>query len=717
MRPVFLTLLSFAGFLFAFSTDALFAQGQAEPLTQSDTIKLSLNEKPLRVFRPDEVLGYGIDGAEKGITAQLQRKDNRDAIRSLGLRRLTYRLRTELGVQAWHWNLDGEWSEPNKNRGYWTSQKTQKPILFGRGYALPRRGTTADQANNNGYSRLTDGDPRTFWKSNPYLDSHFTNEVEAAHPQWIVIDLERETEVNAIRLSWASPFAVRYRMDFCEFPANFKVRDFADTFEEEANWKPFPLGEITNGRGGEVTLRLCGHPRRVRFIRIWMTQSSYTAPRRKRDPRDRCGYAIAEIGVGKIRRKGEFTDVVRHAPASDRQTDTFASSTDPWHTSDNADTDTEQPGFEGLVKANYHHNLPIMVPVGVIYDTPENAVALIKTLKLLGIPFSEVELGEEPDGQYISPEDYAALYLQFAKAIHAVDPALKLGGVSLQTATEGWVHWKDAKGDRAWMRRFVRFLRAKNALNEFAFFSLEWYPFDEFTTSAEAQLKQNPVLLDRAIARLKAEEVPVNIPWYITEFGLSPYASRREVELPGAILDAEIVARFLQKPTGAAFFYGAIPATPYYEAEAEGATWGGLLAFLGDDTGKVKAILPSAHAVRLLTQEWLQPGAGNKTHTFFGVKFKPNDNLGAYAVSRPDGQCALLLLNRSEKKTLQVQLPFREVGKAKQYSPAQYLWHDAKEAGKPTKNLPPVSLTCRDTIDLPPFSITVVRWKPEKSTE
>ena len=45
-----------------------------------------------------------------------------------------------------------------------------------------------------------------------------------------------------------------------------------------------------------------------------------------------------------------------------------------------------------------------------------------------GYPVSYVEMGEEPDGAYMMPEDYAALYVQWAKALHKVDPKLKLGG-------------------------------------------------------------------------------------------------------------------------------------------------------------------------------------------------------------------------------------------------------------------------------------------------
>ena len=53
-----------------------------------------------------------------------------------------------------------------------------------------------------------------------------------------------------------------------------------------------------------------------------------------------------------------------------------------------------------------------MIPVALLYDNPENAAAEIAYIEKRGYPISYVEMGEEADGQYMMPEDYAALYVR-----------------------------------------------------------------------------------------------------------------------------------------------------------------------------------------------------------------------------------------------------------------------------------------------------------------
>ena len=52
----------------------------------------------------------------------------------------------------------------------------------------------------------------------------------------------------------------------------------------------------------------------------------------------------------------------------------------------------------------------------------------LPTSRSAAIPIAGIEMGEEPDGKHAMPEDYGALYIQWADAIHKVDPKLKLGG-------------------------------------------------------------------------------------------------------------------------------------------------------------------------------------------------------------------------------------------------------------------------------------------------
>lgn len=130
-----------------------------------------------------------------------------------GWQTVTYRQNTELMVEAWHWNSAGKWSNPERKEGYFTgNEELGEAIRHSYAYPLPHRGFS--RGDGNGWSRLTDGDTKSYWKSNPYLTKAFTGEDDALHPQWVMIDLGAKVDVNAIRIDWANPYARRYAVQF-----------------------------------------------------------------------------------------------------------------------------------------------------------------------------------------------------------------------------------------------------------------------------------------------------------------------------------------------------------------------------------------------------------------------------------------------------------------------------------------------------------------------
>ena len=85
-------------------------------------------------------------------------------------------------------------------------------------------------------------DLKTFWKSNPYLERHFTGESTEEAPQFIVIDLEKTEEVNALRIAWGAPFARSYRVQHWTGEDAMKK-------PAAGAWQDFAGGQVTGGKG------------------------------------------------------------------------------------------------------------------------------------------------------------------------------------------------------------------------------------------------------------------------------------------------------------------------------------------------------------------------------------------------------------------------------------------------------------------------------------
>ena len=673
-------------------------------------------DHPINQCVPTRALGAGVDGHEKGECARMFTDKNIAEMLSAGFGPLTYRLRTELAGDVWHWNPRGTWSDPVHQCGYWTSDNSLgEPINVSYGYHLPRRGNTIDQANDDGYSRITDGDHDAFWKSNPYLDSHFTGEPEDAHPQWVVIDLGASKPVNAVRIHWAAPYAAQYRIEY--WPGEDPMHLHAD---DDDDWQIFPQGNVDHAHGGDELIRLVERPRSVRFVRIVMSGSSQTSAQTSNDIRDRLGFAIREIELGNMDKHNRFHDHVDHARDRHRQTIVYVSSTDPWHRAEDIDYSIEQPGLDFILQSKLI-NLPVLVPVGVLYDTPENATAEINYLLRRNYSLEGIELGEEPDGQWASPEDYAALYTGVARRLTSLNSQVKLGGPSLQNFEDQLLTWTDSSGNRSWMNRFLKYVRGAGA--RFDFFSFEFYPFDNICANAAPQLLESPKRLSAMLASLRADGVPTDIPWLMTEYGYSVFSGRAEVDIEGALFTADTVGTFLNLGGAKAYLYGYEP--NYLQDELK-CSWGNLMMLQLNPKNDQVHRLSAYYAAQLTTKEWMQPT--NETHEIFPVtikqKPKASSVISVYAVRRLDKQWALLAINKHPNRAARLNLHFNFpnaqqavgfVGEVEiiQFSRQQYAWHADGPNGHPIRSLPAARFTreASSAYELPPYSLTVLRGR------
>jgi len=661
-------------------------------LVASQSIEVDLSH-PTNHFVPNETLGAGVDRiAVEAIDKDLQQPTLGQTLAS-GWQPVTYRQNTELAVEAWHWNPQGTWSDGSGagGKGYFPGSATPTEMIrYSYGYSLPRRGFTRNDGTDNvGFSRLTDGDLNTVWKSNPYLTQRFTGESDALHPQWVVIDLAQVQQVDSIRIAWAEPYARRYVVQYWTGDDPIKA-------VTRGTWQAFPQGTVTSGKGQTETIRLSGNPVAVRFLRIWMTESSNTCAgaadyqkndSQKNDPRDCVGYAIRELYLGNSTDDGEFHDILRHTPDQE-QTTTYCSSVDPWHEpSDLGSTKQAQVGFDLFFTSGVTRGLPAMVPVAMLYDTPDNAAAEIAYLEKRNYPISYVEMGEEADGQYMLPEDYAALYLQWATAIHRVDPALKLGGPSFQGVNKDIEVWPDANGKVSWTGRFVDYLKLHGRMNDLTFFSFEHYPYDPCRTPW-GMLYDEPELMSHIMQVWHEDGIPASMPMFITEGNLSSGASETYQDIFAGLWLADYIGSFLNARGKGVYFFHYLPLQMEPGCNSSPGTFG---MFTIDANYRIQQPLAQFFVAQLINLEWVQPGGSE--HQVFAAKSDVQDGaehelVTAYVVKRPDGKFALMAVNRDQQNAHRVRIAFagepdRSTSFAgpvevSTFGSAQYQWHPAQ---------------------------------------
>jgi F5/8 type C domain len=692
----------------------LFAQSGNDSSGPIGTVRVDANpDHVINSFDPDSALGSSIDALSRNDINKVFTPHIIQESLSAGWGPLTYRNNTELRMAAWHWNANGIWSDPAHQSGYFTgSTELKEPIRSILAYALPHRGfaTSGD--------RPLEGPDLTYWKSNPYLTSKFTGESDALHPQWVVVDLQTEKSVSGVRIQWVSPYATKFQV---EYWAGTDALNF--DAGPKGEWKVFPSGALNDAKGATTTLKLSNAPVSARYLRVLMTESSNTCDEHgPQDVRNCVGYAIQQIEAGTFDVGGRFVEVPKD-PAEKRTT-YCVSSIDPWHSADDVNDSGgyQHTGFDLLFTSGLTNNLPAMVPVTMLYGTPDDAAAQIAYIEKRGYNLGYVEMGEEPDGKHAMPEDYGALYIQWATAIHKVDPKLKLGGPVFEGVNEDITLWPDAAGRISWMGRFVDYLKVHHRLGDLAFVSFEHYPFEPCEITWKT-LYTEPQLMKHILQVWRNDGVPRNVPLMVTENHLAAQLTGPMTTIFAALWLADNVGSFFEGG-GAAFYHSPIQPQDIHNTCEGWASWSN---FVADENYNIKGYTSPYFAAHMINREWVQHRSG--VHRMFPSLADIKDGDGnalvtSYAVHRPDGNWSLMLVNRDENNPHTIRVVFNgghsdasfdgEVRLAT-FGSEQYVWINDGPNSHADPDGPVVARTLRansqTTFELPKASITVLRGK------
>ena len=656
--------------------------------SQAITVKVDTGRE-INSFDPDSALGSSIDVLSRSGIDQVYTPHIVQEALSAGWGPITYRNNSELRMAAWHWNDAGTWSDAVHQSGYFTgSSELGAPIRYILSYGLAHHGFS-----ESGDRPLQSANP-SYWKSNPYLTSRFTGESDALHPQWVVLDLGTEKPVRSVEIGWANPYAKSYQVDYWVGKSPLSRAPAGD-------WKTFPAGKVGNGQGGRVALSLGPEPVTTRYVRLWMTESSNTCDvHGAEDARNCVGYAVEALQVPGVEGQGKYT----------------TSSIDPWHSAAdvNATGGAQHSGFDVFYTSGLTNGLPATIPVTMLYGTPEDSAAQIGYIEKRGYPIGWIEMGEEPDGKHMLPEDYGALYIQWAAAIHKVDPKLRLGGPVFEGINEDIHVWPDAQGRTSWMGRFVEYLRARGRLPELAFVSLEHYPFEPCSITWES-LYREPGMMKHILEALRAAGVPRAIPIMVTESHISWRLTGPMSTIFAALWLADNVGSFFEGG-GAAFYHSPIQPQPVQNSCLGPASWSN---FVADREYHITGYTSPYWSARLINLEWVQHRSG--VHRMYSSA-TDNRDVTSYAVRRPDGNWSVLLVNRAENEAHRVRVVFGEDGSGHgfrgpvhltTFGSEQYVWKADGAKSYADPDGPPAARVVEGAsgtvFTLPKASVTVLR--------
>ena len=273
-----------------------------------------------------------------------------------------------------------------------------------------------------------------------------------------------------------------------------------------------------------------------------------------------------------------------------------------------------------------------------------------------GNPYAGVCNRRKPGSGYDHSRTNAALYIQWAKAIHKVDPSLKLGGPVFEGINEDIQVWADAQGRTSWMGRFIGYLKSHGHLSDLAFVSLEHYPFEPCGITWKS-LYREPRMMKHILEALREAGVPKEIPIMVTESHISWRLTGPMSTIFAALWLADNIGSFF-KGGGAAFYHSPIQLQPVQDSCLGPASWSD---FVADRDYNISGYTSPYWSARMINLEWVQHRSG--VHQMYPSSTGIQDNEGnmlvtSYAVHRPDGNWSLMLVNRDETNPHGVRVEF-----------------------------------------------------------
>jgi hypothetical protein len=252
-----------------------------------------------------------------------------------------------------------------------------------------------------------------------------------------------------------------------------------------------------------------------------------------------------------------------------------------------------------------------------------------------------------------------------------------------------------------------------------SFASFEIYPYEACTMKWD-DLYRNRELTRKTLQAFRDDGLPAAIPLMNTESNLSGSLSGYMSDIFSALWLADNVGSFFAEG-GALYIHSPIEPSGIEHGCQGWAIWGNAL---WDRTEKLIGYTAFYHASRMINNEWVTHRSG--THHLYSADVgiedpAGNDLVTSYAVRRPDGQWALLLINKDRENAHPVRVAFEGGGtghfsgtiRMVTFGSEQYVWHGADATAHADPNLPPVvssiDASAQTVFTLPKASVTVLR--------